>query len=295
MEPVCKKNIRIIPRLDVKGPNLVKGIHLEGLRVLGKPEEFAQRYYQEGADELIYIDVVASLYGRRNLIEIVKSTAERIFIPLTAGGGVRTIDDIGNLLRAGADKVAINTAAVRNPQFIKKASNVFGSQCIVLSIQANKMADGSYEAFTDNGREKTGRNVFEWVREAVELGSGEVLITSINKEGTGSGYDIELIKKISESVSVPVIACGGAGRVEHFMEAIEHGKADAVCASSILHYHRLKTIESTEEFKTEGNVEFIRRNRGGTDFFKGRIHPLGIGSIKQFLQDAGIPCRFTGE
>ena len=173
-------NIRIIPRLDVKGPNLVKGVHLEGLRVLGKPEEFASKYYLEGADELIYIDVVASLYGRKNLLEIVERAAQQIFIPLTAGGGIRTFDDIKNLLRAGADKVAINTAGIRNPRFIKEAAQSFGSQCIVVSIEAKSRENGRYEAFTDNGREKTGKDVFEWAKEAVDLGAGEILVTSID-------------------------------------------------------------------------------------------------------------------
>jgi cyclase len=288
-----KHPIRIIPRLDIKGPNLVKGIHLEGLRVLGKPEDFARHYYETGADELIYIDSVASLYGRENLIEIVRRAAGNIFIPLTAGGGLRTIDDIRKLLRAGADKVAINTAAIGNPLFIKEASKVFGSQCIVVSICAKERAPGVYEAFTDNAREKSGRDVIAWAKEAVALGAGELLITSIDREGTARGYDVALVNKIARSVPVPVIACGGAGRPEHILEAIKDGGADAVCAASIFHYWRLNEIESDDKFKEEGNIEFIRQNRGPLSFMKDRIQPVDVASLKKYLAAAGIGCRFV--
>ncbi len=284
-------NIRIIPRLDIKGPNLVKGIHLEGLRVLGKPEDYAQRYYEEGADELMYIDVVASLYGRQNLLEIVERAARNIYVPLTAGGGIRTIDDIRDLLRAGADKVAINTAATKNPQFISEGANAFGAQCIVLSIEAKSREKGKYEAFTDNGREKTGRDVFEWAKEAVDLGAGEVLITSIDQDGTGSGYDAELVRTIAEAVPVPVIACGGAGKPEHLLEVIQKGKADAVSAASIFHYHRLEVLKSTEEFKDEGNIEFIKQSRGAVTYLKDKIQPSNVSDVQKFLQKAGVACR----
>lgn len=285
------ETIRVIPRLDVKGPNLVKGIHLEGLRVLGKPEDFAKRYYQDGADELIYIDTVASLYGRSNLLEIVKRTAEHVFIPLTAGGGIRSIDDIRSLLRAGADKVAINTAAIHNPLFIKEAAKTFGSQCIVLSVQAKARGGGEYEALTDNAREKTGKNVYDWVKEAVDLGAGEVLLTSVDREGTGKGYDIELIRKVSESVAVPVIACGGAGSSEHIVEVVKTGKADAICAASVFHYHNLQAVVSTERFHGEGNIEFIKQSRGGINYLKGKMQYAGIRDLKRTLSDSGIPCR----
>ncbi len=283
--------IRIIPRLDIKGPNLVKGIHLEGLRVLGKPEDFASRYYQEGADELIYIDAVASLYGRKNLLEIVRRAAQDIFIPLTAGGGLRTIDDIKNLLRAGADKVAINTAGLANPSFIKEAAKVFGSQCIVVSIQAKLREQGSYECMTDNAREKTGKDAWDWAREAVDLGAGELLITSVDREGTGKGFDVSFIRKIAEAVPVPVIACGGAGTPEHFHQVIQEGRADAVCAASIFHYHRLKALTTIDQYQEEGNIEFIRRNRETTEFLKNRISPTSIQSVKEYLLNAGIGCR----
>lgn len=284
-------NIRIIPRLDVKGPNIVKGVHMEGLRVLGKPGDFAFKYYLEGADELIYIDLVASLYGRDNLLQIVRKAAQHIFIPLTAGGGIRTIEDIRNLLRAGADKVAINTAAIRKPSFVKEAARVFGSQCIVVSIEAKSRGDDKYEAFTDNGREKSGRDVFDWVREAVDLGAGELLVTSIDREGTGRGYDLRLIKKISESVPIPVIACGGAGNQKHFLEAIQEGHVDAVCAASIFHYHRLEALHSVDGFKEEGNVEFILQKRGGLRFLRNTMQPTDILNVKKFLHRSNVACR----
>lgn len=283
--------VRIIPRLDVKGPNLVKGIHLEGLRVLGKPEDFALRYYSEGADELIYIDSVASLYGRSNLLEIVSRAAENIFIPLTAGGGVRTIEDIRELLRAGADKVAINTQAIQTPGFISEAARTFGSQCIVVSIQAKMRQSGVYEALTDNAREKTGKDVFDWAREAVDLGAGEILLTSVDREGTGKGYDLDLVKKISSAVNVPVIASGGAGNCAHFLEAVRQGAADAVSAASIFHYHCLQVLSSADTFKEEGNIEFIKNNRGSTEFLKGRIEPADIPAVKEYLYGAGVSCR----
>ncbi|MAF20252.1 MAG: imidazole glycerol phosphate synthase subunit HisF, partial [Parcubacteria group bacterium] len=207
--------IRIIPRLDIKGPNLVKGIHLEGLRVLGKPEHFAEYYYENGADELFYMDVVASLYGRNSLLHTIEKTSKNIFIPLTVSGGLRTLDDIRTALEAGADKVSINTAAIQRPELIKEASRKFGSSTIVISIEAIKKSDGYYEAYTDNGREKTGVDVFEWALRVVDLGAGEIMLTSIDQEGTGKGFDLELTKKVSESVPIPVIACGGAGKISH--------------------------------------------------------------------------------
>src|SRR3989338_8832877 len=230
------KNIRIIPRLDIKGPNVVKGIHLEGLRVLGKPEAFSRHYYEQGADEIIYMDVVASMYGRNSLLPIIEKTSKEIFIPLTVGGGLRTIEDIKLVLRAVADKVSINTAAINNPELIEKASKRFGSSTIVVSIEAIKQPNGCYLAYTNNGREHTGIDVFDWALKVAELGAGEIMLTSVDREGTGLGYDIELTKKVSESVPIPVIACGGAGRIEDVYKVIIDGGADAVGIGSILHY-----------------------------------------------------------
>ncbi len=283
-------NVRVIPRLDLKGPNLVKGVHLEGLRVLGKPEHFAAYYYATGADELVYMDVVASLYGRNSLLDIVERTSREIFIPLTVGGGLRTIEDIRQVLRAGADKVALNTAVVRRPEFIREASRRFGSSTIVVSIEAGRRPDGSYEAYTDNGRERTGLNAFAWALRAAELGAGELMVTSIDREGTGSGYDIELTRRIAESVPIPVIACGGAGEPGHVVQAVREGKADAVSMASILHYEFVANHPREAAFEGEGNVEYLRARRAFS-----RVKPATLGEVKRQLAAAGLACRPTAE
>ena len=231
--------IRVIPRLDIKGPNLVKGIHLEGLRKLGAPGDFAARYYAQGADELIYMDIVASLYGRNSLTEIVEQAARQIFVPMTVGGGVRSVDDFKNLLRCGADKIAVNTAAIKDPTILTDAARAFGSQCVVLSIEAKKQNDGHWEAYTDNGRERTGVDAVAWAKKGESLGAGEILLTSVDREGTRRGFDLELLAAVSGSVNIPVIASGGAGAPEHFREAVETGRADAVSAAYVLHYGEL--------------------------------------------------------
>jgi len=232
------RNIRLIARLDIKGPNLIKGIHLEGLRVIGSPNEHALRYYQQGADELIYMDCVASLYGRNNLREIVLGAAQDVFVPMTVGGGIRSVEDVTDLLRCGADKVAINTAAVANPQLITQVAQRFGSQCTVLSIEAKEVGPERWEAFTDNGRERTGLDVIDWVKRGVALGAGEVLLTSVDREGTRRGFDIRLVRAVTAEVSVPVIASGGMGRPEDVVEVVRQGNADAVAMADILHYRR---------------------------------------------------------
>lgn len=232
------RNIRLIARLDIKGENLIKGIHLEGLRVIGSPNEYALRYYEQGADEIIYMDSVASLYGRNNLGHIVKSTAENIFIPLTVGGGVRSVEDVTQLLRCGADKVAVNTAAVRNPQLISDIARRFGSQCMVLSIEAKRVSPGHWEVYTDNGRESTGLDVVEWAKRAVQLGAGEILLTSIDREGTRKGFDIELVRAVTDEVSVPVIASGGMGKPQDAVDVVKDSNVDAVAMADILHYKR---------------------------------------------------------
>lgn len=236
-------NLRLIPRLDIKGPNLIKGIHLEGLRVMGDPQEFAMRYFEEGADELLYIDIVASLYGRNNLSHIIRRAADRVFIPITVGGGIRSVDDAKHMLRSGADKVAINTAAIARPQLISEVSRKFGSQAMVLSIEAKQIAPSKWEAYTDNGRERTGLDVIEWVSRGVELGAGEILLTSVDREGTRKGYDIDLIRKVSQAVSVPVIASGGMGAFEHMIDAARIGTADAVSMADVLHYGRMSLAQ----------------------------------------------------
>ncbi|MBA4804665.1 MAG: imidazole glycerol phosphate synthase subunit HisF [Brevundimonas sp.] len=231
------KNARLIARLDVKGPNLIKGIHLEGLRVIGDPQAYARRYYEQGADELIYIDIVASLYGRNSLGDIVARAARDVFVPLTVGGGLRSIDDVRDMLRNGADKVAINTAAIRRPELITEVAQRFGSQCMVLGIEAKRTGDGRWEAFTDNGRESTGVDVVEWCQRGYELGAGEILLTSVDQEGTRKGFDLALIEAVSRAVPIPLIASGGMGSTGHMVEAFGHG-ADAVAMADILHYDR---------------------------------------------------------
>ena len=233
-------NARLIARLDIKGPNLIKGIHLEGLRVIGDPQAYAQRYYEEGIDELIYMDIVASLYGRNNLTDIVKRAAQGIFIPITVGGGVRSVEDANRLLRSGADKVAINTAAIKTPQLLTEMSRRFGSQCVVLSIEAKRVGDSTWEAYTDNGRERTGVDAVDWAKRGCDLGAGEILLTSVDQEGTRRGFDVALMRAIAPAVPIPVIASGGMGTTDHLVRVIQEGKADAVAMADALHYNRLR-------------------------------------------------------
>jgi cyclase len=279
------KTVRIIPRLDIKGPNLVKGIHLEGLRALGKPADFAKYYYEQGADELMFMDVVASLYERNSLHDIISETAKSIFIPITVGGGLRSISDIKAVLRAGADKVCLNTAAINNPDLVKEAARMFGSSTIVIAIEAIKESDGRYLAYTDNGREYTGIDVFDWAQKVDELGAGEIIITSVDREGTGEGFDLSLISKLSSLVSIPVIAHGGAGKKEHVTDLFSEGAADAVALASMLHYQFIKNNHSDVDSK-EGNVEFLKQKRSYHIF-----QSCEIEEVKRDLFNNQIECR----
>ncbi len=235
-----------------------------------------------GADELIYVDAVASLYGRNSLLHIVERTADEIFVPLCVGGGLRTIDDIREVLRAGADKVALNTAVIANPGLIEEAARKFGSSTIVVNIEVIRHADGRCEAYTDFGRESTGIDAFEWAGRAVEL-----LVTSIDRDGTGRGYDLELTRRIAEAVSIPVIAGGGAGNAGHVAEVIEDGRADAVSVASLFHYHLVHTLPLDDEaFEGEGNIEFLRKGGGF-----GKVEGCGLGELKEFLASHGIGVR----
>ncbi|MFA5149995.1 MAG: imidazole glycerol phosphate synthase cyclase subunit [Candidatus Omnitrophota bacterium] len=245
-------NIRLIARLDIKGHNLIKSIHLEGLRVIGDPQLYARKYYEQGIDELIYMDIVASLYDRNNLLEIVRRTSENIFVPMTAGGGIRSIEDAKNLLNAGADKVAINTAVVKNPDLVTAIARTFGSQCMVLSIEAKKKSEGIWEAYCDNGREKTGLNVVDWAKQGVKLGAGEILLTSIDYEGTASGFDYELAREVCDAVSIPVIVSGGMGSTQHFIKVVKDGHADAVAMAHVLHYDKLEISEIRQVVRKNG-------------------------------------------
>lgn len=251
--------IRVIPRLDIKGPNLIKGIHLEGLRVVGDPHEYALRYYEQGADELLLMDAVASLYGRNNLSDIIERAVDNIFVPITVGGGIRSVEDGIHLLRCGADKLAVNTAAVARPELISEMAQRFGSQCVVLSIEAKNISPGKWEAYTDNGREHTGLDVVEWAKQAVILGAGEILLTSIDREGTRKGFDTELLHAVSSQVKVPVIASGGMGKTEDAVHAVQQGKADAVSMADMLHYDHATLVEIREAMAGAGIVVRMQR------------------------------------
>ena len=282
------KSFRIIPKLDIKGPNLVKGIHLEGLRVLGRPEDFARYYYENGADELIYQDVVASLYGRNSLSEMISNTAKENFIPLTVGGGIRTINDIKEVLRAGADKVCINSAAIADPDIIRQASRMFGSSTIIAGIEAIKHSDGTYRAYYNNGREESGLEIKDWSVRLAELGAGEILVTSIDQEGTAEGFDIELMRIVSTAVNIPVIAHGGAGRKEDVTNVIKNGLCDAVAIAGMFHYAGLKAIGKFEgNANVEGNFEFVKSNNQA----KAYKDAVTISELKRYLNEMKISCR----
>ncbi len=247
---------RVIPCLDVDAGRVVKGTRFVDLRDAGDPVELASRYDAEGADELVFLDITATVEGRKATLDVIARTAEQVFIPLTVGGGVRTEEDVRELLAAGADKVAINTAAVRDPDLLTRCAERFGTQCMVIAIDA-KRSGGSWEVYVDAGRTPTGLDAVAWAREAtVERGAGEVLLTSMDRDGTGEGYDLELLRAVSEAVPVPVVASGGAGRLEHFAEALTEGRADAVLAASRFHFEELT-----------------------------------IGAVKAYLASLGIPVR----
>jgi len=243
---------RLIARLDVKAPNLIKGVHLEGLRKIGDPNEYARKYYQQGADEILYMDVVASLYERNSLLSIIKETTKDVFVPITVGGGLRSVHDVEMALKSGADKVAVNTAAVKKPALLQELAERFGSQCIVLSIEAKKNADGTWEAFVDNGREHTGLDVFEWAVKAEGLGIGEILLTSVDMEGTKKGFDVELVRKMTQTVSVPVIASGGMGTLDHAKAMIDEAAPSAIAVANVLHYETYSIQEISTQLRKAG-------------------------------------------
>ena len=249
---------RLIARLDIKGPNLIKGVHLEGLRVIGSPNTFARKYYEEGIDELIFLDVVASLYGRNQLLEIIQEATKDIFIPLTVGGGINSVESARKVLRAGADKVALNSGAIRNPEVISEIATEFGSQCVVSYIEAKKGKENQWEVFYENGREPTGIDAKEWAEKCVNKGAGEILLTSIDREGTMRGFDVELIRTISSVVPVPVIASGGMGRIDDLVEVVETGGASAVAIASSFHYGHT-TVKSVREGAIQAGLK-VRPN-----------------------------------
>lgn len=244
---------RIIPCLDVKDGRVVKGVNFVNLRDAGDPVEIARKYSDEGADEICFLDITASHEERKTMIDVVERTAAEVFVPLTVGGGVRTIEDVRQMLLAGADKVSINTAAVNDPDFVKRASGRFGSQCIVVAIDARRVSEGKWEVYTHGGRNPTGIDALEWAKKMEEYGAGEILLTSMDKDGTKSGYDIPLTRAVSRTVSVPVIASGGAGSLDHLSEGVSDGEADAVLVASIFHYGE-HTIRDAKEFMSSKGI-----------------------------------------
>ena len=237
--------IRLIARLDIKNEFVIKSIHLEGLRKVGNPNQLAKKYYEEGIDEIIFMDAVAAYYDRNSLSEIIQKACKDVFIPITVGGGIRNIKDIQQALNSGADKVAINTQAINNPQFIQEASKIFGSQCIVSSIEAKKISDGKWEAYIENGREPTGLDVLEWARKVKELGAGEIMLTSIDREGTKKGFDLELNQMVANAVSIPIISSGGSKNSDDAILLLKNSCIDAIATASTLHYN----LEEIQDFK----------------------------------------------
>jgi cyclase len=249
--------VRVIPCLDVTNGRVVKGVEFVNLRDAGDPVEMAKVYYAEGADEVTFLDITASSDSRETMIDVVARTADQLFIPLTVGGGIRTVADMKRMLRAGADKVSVNTAAIARPEVLAEGAEAFGSQCIVVAIDARKRPDaGGWEVYTHGGRRPTGLDVVEWAHRAAELGAGEILLTSMDRDGTLAGYDLQLLEAVAAAVNVPVIASGGAGTMEHFAEALQPGRADAVLAASLFHFGTMR-----------------------------------IGEVKDYLHDRGLPVR----
>ena len=276
-----KNKIRIIPKLDIKNGTLIKGIGLEGLRVLGDPYDFAKKYYKEGADEILYMDNVATLYGTNNLTKFIKKTAQDIFIPLTVGGGIKNLKDIENLLTSGADKVSINSEFVINKKFVREAVKNFGSSTIVATIEANKI-DNNYFITTSNGRDLHNKNPLSWAKELEQLGIGELIITSVNNEGLKVGFDLQIIKKISEKVNVPVIAHGGCGNINHIINLVKQTKVSGVAIASILHYSSIKKNKNNINFKT-GNTNYLNNAK---EDYKNLIK-----KIKSKLKKSGVKVR----
>lgn len=246
---------RIIPCLDVNLGRVVKGVNFVNLKDVGDPVEIADFYNQEGADELVFLDITATHEGRSTMLEVVRKTAEKVFIPLTVGGGIRTLEDFKEILRAGADKVSVNSAAIRNPMLISSAAEKFGSQCVVVAIDGKKRADGSgWNVVINGGRIDTGIDALEWVKKIEELGAGEILLTSMDADGTKNGYDIEFTKAVVEACNIPVIASGGCGKLEHFYDVFKDGEADAALAASIFHYKEL-SISEVKNYLKEKSIE----------------------------------------
>lgn len=245
---------RIIPCLDVRDGRVVKGINFEGIQEVGDPVEFAAEYDRQGADELVFLDITATSDERETMVDVVRRVAEQVFIPFTVGGGIRSVEDIRKMLLAGADKVSLNSSALKNPRLIAEGARVFGNQCIVLAVDAKRREDGSgWDAYIAGGRINTGKDVLEWVKEAEKLGAGEILLTSMDADGTKAGFDLELTQAVRNAVNVPVIASGGAGSLEDFRDVLKNDTADAALAASLFHYHEL-TVEQVKDYLRQEGV-----------------------------------------
>lgn len=242
---------RIIPCLDIKDGRTVKGVNFVGLQDAGDPVELADRYSKEGADELVFLDITATKEKRKTLVDLVEKVARKVNIPFTVGGGISSVDDVNMLLRAGADKISINSSAVKNPSLIKELANKFGSQCIVVAVDA-KLINGQWKVFLVGGRVETDLDLFDWIKQAVKLGAGEILFTSMDHDGTKNGFANETLKKISEMVKVPIIASGGAGNIQHFCDTFVEGKADAALAASVFHYKEIEIRALKSELRNQG-------------------------------------------
>jgi imidazole glycerol-phosphate synthase subunit HisF len=273
--------MRIIAKLDIKGPNLVKGIHMEGLRVLGNPEYFAEYYYQEGIDELVYIDVVASLYNRNSLTDLIKRTASNIFVPLTVGGGIRSLDDIKNVLDSGADKVYLNTSAINDPTFITAASRKYGSSTIVIGMEILKQPNGQYFCYTNNGREETGREAISWAQEVQKLGAGEIFITFIDTEGLAVGLDLFFIRELLDTVNIPVVVTGGIGKASQIVELSNINSLSGIAIASLLHYNAIKQTKVTNFTSEEGNKTFLSTDNEIENYMN--MDKLSIRQIKGLI------------
>lgn len=271
---------RIISRLDIKEENLVKGIQLEGLRILGDPIFFSKKYYEGSIDELIYQDCIASLYGNNNLHSFISKVSKQIFIPLTVGGGIRSIEDIKKVLSSGADKVAVNTAVIKNINFLKDASEIFGSSTLSISIEAVKLEDNEYYCFTESGRNNSGIKVIDWCKRVQECGAGEIILTMVNKEGTGEGFDLEFIKSVLEVSTIPVIAHGGCGKKDDVLDLFNETNVDGVSISSMFHYFYYENFKKSQKKDTNNSINY-------SNFFKGD----SINNLKKYLMENKIGIR----
>ncbi|SMF79598.1 imidazole glycerol phosphate synthase subunit HisF [Candidatus Pelagibacter sp. HIMB1321] len=277
---------RIISKLDIKGPNLVKGINLEGLRVLGEPSYFAKKYYENLSDEIIYHDCVASLYERKSFLDLIEKTSYDIFIPISVGGGIKSLKDIEKVLSAGADKVFINSAAIKKPKFLVDASKKFGSANICLSIEVIKDSNDEYICLSNYGREVSNKKLLPWIIEAQQLGVGEIILTSVSCDGIGNGFDQEILELIYDEIKVPFIIHGGAGNEKQIYDVLKYEKVSGVAISSLLHYSLIRDKNFKFESKGEGNTQFLKNYRDNTNFKK-----TSISSIKKYLKKKGISVR----